>query len=521
LLRLFLFKINDKTQLSILLYVHITFQINITILKKASIIGSGIAGLSAAIDLAANNFEVTVHEKNDKPGGRINHFEMDGFKFDMGPSWYWMPEVFEDFYKKYGYTTSDFYELERLDPSYKVVFSSTKSVDIPADFTQLLDLFESKEKGSAQKLKKFIDEAAYKYKVGMEEFVWKPSHSIFEFLSLKILKSVFQLQLFSSISKEINNVVKDPDLRKILEFPVLFLGATPEDTPALYSLMNYADLKLGTWYPKGGMFNISQAFYKIAIEKGVKFKFNDPVREFEYSGNNIKCVVSDSGKTDTDIVVGAADYHHVDQHILSPEFRNYSASYWDSRKLAPSSLLMFLGVNKKIKNLTHHNLFFDTDFKKHASEIYKNPIWPTDPLFYVCAPSLTDTTVAPPDHENLFVLIPVAPDLDDNDEAIMDDYFNQVIRRIESYTGDTFKKNIVTKKFFGVKDFKSLYNSYKGNAYGLANTLFQTAFLKPSLKNKKLTNLYYSGQLTTPGPGLPPSIISGQVVAKEIIKNYK
>jgi len=489
-------------------------------LKKVSVIGSGIAGLSAAIDLADSNFEVTVHEKNDKPGGRINYFEQGGYRFDMGPSWYWMPEVFDNFYQKHGYKTSDFYDLKRLDPSYKVIFSTDYSVEIPADFNELLDLFESKEPGSAKNLQKFIDEAAYKYKVGMNEFVWKPSHSIFEFASPKILKSAFQLQLFSSISKEINNVVKDPDLRKILEFPVLFLGATPEDTPALYSLMNYADLKLGTWYPMGGMHNISKAFHKIALDKGVKFKFNDSVKGFEYQTNSISAVVSENSIMEADIVVAAADYHHIDRQVLSPQFANYTDSYWDSRKLAPSSLLMFLGVDKKINNLSHHNLFFDTDFKKHAYEIYKEPKWPSDPLFYVCAPSLTDSQVAPPGKENLFILIPIAPDLNDSDTGIYESYFNDVIERIELFTGDRFKDKIELKKFFGVQDFKSVYNSFKGNAYGLANTLFQTAFLKPSLKNKNLTNLYYSGQLTTPGPGLPPSIISGQVVASEIIKTY-
>ena len=489
-------------------------------MKKVSVIGSGIAGLSAAIDLADSNFEVTVHEKNDKPGGRINYFEQGGYRFDMGPSWYWMPEVFDNFYQKHGYKTSDFYDLKRLDPSYKVIFSTDYSVEIPADFNELLDLFESKEPGSAKNLQKFIDEAAYKYKVGMNEFVWKPSHSIFEFASPKILKSAFQLQLFSSISKEINNVVKDPDLRKILEFPVLFLGATPEDTPALYSLMNYADLKLGTWYPMGGMHNISKAFHKIALDKGVKFKFNDSVKGFEYQTNSISAVVSENSIMEADIVVAAADYHHIDRQVLSPQFANYTDSYWDSRKLAPSSLLMFLGVDKKINNLSHHNLFFDTDFKKHAYEIYKEPKWPSDPLFYVCAPSLTDSQVAPPGKENLFILIPIAPDLNDSDTGIYESYFNDVIERIELFTGDRFKDKIELKKFFGVQDFKSVYNSFKGNAYGLANTLFQTAFLKPSLKNKNLTNLYYSGQLTTPGPGLPPSIISGQVVASEIIKTY-
>ena len=490
-------------------------------MKKVSVIGSGLAGMSAAIDLASNHFEVTVHEKNDKPGGRINYFEAKGYKFDMGPSWYWMPEVFDNFYKKHGYKTSDFYNLKRLDPSYKVVYSKDNQVDIPADFSELLKLFESKESGSSKRLQKFIDEAAYKYKVGMEEFVWKPSHSIFEFASFKVLKSAFQLQLFSSISKEISNVVSHPDLRKILEFPVLFLGATPEDTPALYSLMNYADLKLGTWYPDGGMHKISEAFYKIALDKGVRFKFKEAITGFDYSSKNITSVNSLQSKTEADIIVAGADYHHVDQVLLNSQYSNYDNSYWDSRKLAPSSILMFLGVNKKLKKLSHHNLFFDTDFKKHADEIYKDPKWPSDPLFYVCAPSITDSSAAPVGKENLFILIPIAPDLDDSLPGIYDNYFNEVVERIEHLIGEKFSKNIEYKKFFGVKDFKSLYNSYKGNAYGLANTLFQTAFLKPSLKNKNLTNLYYTGQLTTPGPGLPPSIISGQVIAAEINKKFR
>ena len=490
-------------------------------MKKVSVIGSGLAGLSAAIDLASKNFKVTVHEKNDKPGGRINYFQEAGYKFDMGPSWYWMPEVFDNFYKKHGYKTSDFYNLKRLDPSYKVVFSQDNYVDIPADFSELLNLFETKEPGSARKLQKFIDEAAYKYKVGMEEFVWKPSHSIFEFASFKVLKSAFQLQLFSSISKEINNVVSNPDLKKILEFPVLFLGATPEDTPALYSLMNYADLKLGTWYPEGGMHKISEAFYKIAIDKGVEFRFKEAVTGFDYDRKKIISVNALESKTKADIIIAGADYHHVDQVLLSSQYSNYSSSYWDSRKLAPSSILMFIGVDKKLNNLAHHNLFFDTDFKKHAYEIYKDPKWPSDPLFYVCMPSITDQTVAPSGKENLFILIPVAPNLNDSSSDIYNKYFNEVVERIEVFIGEKFSNNIEYKKFFGVKDFKTLYNSFKGNAYGLANTLFQTAFLKPSLKNKNLTNLYYTGQLTTPGPGLPPSIISGQVVAAEINKKFR
>ena len=487
-------------------------------MKKISVIGSGIAGLAAATDLAAKGFDVTIFEKNNKSGGRINSFEVAGYRFDMGPSWYWMPEVFEDFYGKYNHTASDFYDLVRLDPSYRVVFSEDEHIDIPADFGSLVEIFEELEPGSGDRLHKFMNEAEFKYKVGMSDFVWKPAHSILEFANPTIIKNAFKLQLFNSIAKEIRTVVSHPRLRKILEFPVLFLGATPQNTPALYSLMNYADLKLGTWYPMGGMHKIAEAFTKIALEQGVSFNFNTPITSFSYSNDRITHVISKDLKFETDMTVAAADYHHVDQNILSSKYANYTSTYWDKRKLAPSSILMFLGINKKIKNLKHHNLFFDTDFERHAAEIYTEPIWPSDPLFYVCAPSVTDPSVAPVGKENLFVLIPIAPDLDDRDTSIYNRYYNVIIERIEKYTGVDIKDHIDFKKFFGVSDFKTTYNSFKGNAYGLANTLFQTAFLKPALKNKKLSNLYYAGQMTTPGPGLPPSIISGQVAATEIAK---
>lgn len=487
-------------------------------MKKVSVIGSGIAGMSAAAVMASKGYDVTVFEKNDKPGGRINYFDASGYRFEMGPSWYWMPEVFENFYKAFGKSASDFYELKRLDPSYKVIFSKDESISIPADFDSLLALFESIEKGSGAKLKKFISHAEIKYKVGMNEFVWKPGRSIFEFTRMKVLLNAFKLQLFQSIASEIKKVVKDDRLRQILEFPVLFLGATPQDTPALYSLMNYADLKLGTWYPQGGMYKIAEAFHSIAVSQGVNFQFNAAVESFEYSDKSIKAINYGGAVSSCDAVIANADYHHVDRHLLDAKYSNYSETYWDSRKMAPSSLLIYLGVNKKIKNLLHHNLFFDADFDNHAYEIYKKPKWPTDPLFYVCAPSKTDDTVAPEGKENLFILMPLAPDLDDRDDKVLEDYLDQIINRVENYTGENIRDHIEYKRFFSVRDFKSLYNSYKGNAYGLANTLRQTAILKPGIKNKNLKNLYYTGQLTVPGPGLPPSIISGQLVAQQLMQ---
>ena len=485
-------------------------------MKKVIVIGSGIAGLAAATKLAHSNYDVTIIEKNDKPGGRINVFEAQGYTFDMGPSWYWMPEVFEKFYNDFGFTTEDFYNLKRLDPSYRVFFNDDQKVDLPADYSQLKALFESFEKGSGERLDKFLKDAAYKYEVGMNQFVWKPSYSILEFINWTVIKNVFKLQLFSSISKEIKKVVKHKFLKQILEFPVLFLGAAPKDTPALYSLMNYADIKLGTWYPDGGMYKISEAFAKVAKSQGVNFVFNEEVKSFNYNNDEISEVITSQNTYACDLVVAAADYHHIDQKVLSKEYANYDNEYWESRKMAPSSMLVFLGVNKKIENLEHHNLFFDADFEKHSDQIYDDPKWPDDPLFYVCCPSKTDNSVAPNSCENLFILMPLAPDLKDGN-GIEEKYLEIILDRIEKQTGVAFRNNIEYQKIFSVSDFKSFYNSFKGNAYGLANTLFQTAFLKPSIKNKKLVNLYFAGQLTTPGPGLPPSVISGQVVANEII----
>lgn len=488
-------------------------------MKKAVVIGAGIGGLSAASVLAQAGWEVTVIEKNNKPGGRINYFQAEGFTFDMGPSWYWMPEAFENFYKKFGHTASDFYQLKRLDPSYKVFFKES-IVNLPASYKGVQELFERIEQGSAKKLDEFLEEAAYKYEVGMSEFVWKPGQSVSEFIEFKVFTSIFRLQMFSSISKAVSKVVKHDVLRQILEFPILFLGATAQDTPALYSLMNFADIKLGTWYPMGGMYEIAKAFYAIAKEQNVSFKFNEPVVSFDYQNNKITAVQTDKAKYDTDVVIANADYHHIDQHVLAPEKAHYNSKYWESRKMAPSSLLVFLGVDRKLPNLEHHNLFFDADFDHHAHQIYKEPDWPEDPLFYVCCPSLTDLSVAPAGKENLFLLMPVAPNLKEKDHN-NEKYLAIMLDRLEKQIGVTFRDHIVFKKFFSVSDFKETYNAFKGNAYGLANTLFQTALLKPSLKSKKISNLLYAGQLTTPGPGLPPSIISGQVAAAEVLNSFR
>ena len=489
-------------------------------MKKAIVIGSGFAGLSAAASLAQEGWKVTLLEKNSQAGGRARQFQEDGFTFDMGPSWYWMPDVFERYFVKFGKQVSDYYDLIRLDPSYQVIYGMDDAIDIPANMDEMNALFESIEPGSSKHLKKFLDEAEYKYEVGINSLVYKPSRSLLEFTDPRLLYGLFRMEVFSSIASAIRKHFKHPKLIQLLEFPVLFLGAMPEKTPALYSLMNYADISLGTWYPKGGMHKIVEGMVSVAEEQGVTIQLNSNVEQIAVENGKAKGVIVNGELLEADVVIGGADYHHIDTKLLDQQYRNYSDEYWDKRVMAPSSLLFYIGVDKEIPKLLHHNLFFDEPFHPHAKEIYEEPQWPKKPLFYVSAPSKTDPTVAPKGKENLFLLVPVAPELDDPEE-IREKYYNIIMDRLEKYTGTSIREHVIYKRSFAHSDFKSEYNAFKGNAYGLANTLMQTAILKPSLKNKKVSNLYYTGQLTVPGPGVPPSIISGQVVAKEVVKDQK
>ena len=488
--------------------------------KEVVVIGGGFAGLSAACFLAKAGMQVTMLEKNEAIGGRCRSFSEQGFIFDMGPSWYWMPDVFERFYQSFGYTTSDFYTLDRLDPSYQVIYDDGDIFEVPASYKDLVALFEQYEPGSGDHLDKFLADGAYKYEVGMNEFVHKPSLSIFEFMEWKIVTNFLKMDLFKSISKEIRSKFKNPKLIQLLEFPVLFLGAKPQKTPALYSLMNYADIKLGTWYPQGGMVKIPEAMHMIATDLGVNIKLDEPVEELLIQEGQVTSVITSKGKYRLDAVISSADYHHTEQALLPKAYRSYSDAYWDKREMAPSSLLFYVGVDKKIEGLKHHNLFFDTDFERHAGQIYDTYEWPDQPLFYVCCPSKTDPTVAPEGKENLFFLVPLSAGIED-DMSKREALFDILVARLNQRIGLDITKHIVFKRSFCVEDFKSAYNSFKGNAYGLANTLLQTAFLKPKMQSKKVGNLIYAGQLTTPGPGVPPSLISGEVAAKYLINKYK
>ena len=489
-------------------------------MKTVTIIGGGLSGLAASCYLSKNNYDVIIVDKNDSMGGRLSSFEVDGFTFDMGPSWYWMPDIFEDFFTDFDRNISDYYELERLNPSYKFFFDD-EMVDISKNIDDLYELFEDYEPGASLQLENFINEANKKYKISIKNFIELANISVKEYFTLFAIKYFRSLTLTKPLRKHIRHYFKHKKLRNMLEFPSMFLGGSPENTPALYSLMNYADIVNGTWYPKGGMIEITKGFSKLSKELGVKHILNENIDNLKVDNNCIDYANSSTTKYKSDFYICCAEYPHVQTKLLSEKYRSYSSKYWDKKNVAPSSLIFYLGFSKKIPNLEHHNLFFDEDFDTHLDEIFNKKIWPENPLFYVCCPSKTDESVVPDQKsENLFILVPIGPGSQDND-SIREKYFTQIIERIENKVGLSIKDNIIVKKSFCVKDFKSRYNAYKGNAYGLANTLLQTAIFKPKIKDKKIKNLYYSGHFTVPGPGLPPAIISGRIAANQIIKETK
>ncbi|MDO3627989.1 NAD(P)/FAD-dependent oxidoreductase [Mucilaginibacter sp. BT774] len=485
--------------------------------KKVIVIGAGFSGLAASALMAKKGYDVTLLEKNDQPGGRARIWEKDGFRFDMGPSWYWMPDVFENYFALFDKKPAEFYELNRLDPGYRIYFDKDDLIDIPANMRELETVFENIEPASAKKLRSFLAQAETKYKTGMGEYAFKPSHSVVEYLNFDLVRKSINLQLLTNMHTHVRTFFKHPKLIQLLEFPALFLGATPQNTPALYSMMNYADLVLGTWYPMGGMHEIVKAMVSIAEKQGVQIELNTEVTKINIENGQVQSVGTSKGDYPADLVIAGADYEHVDQHLIDGPYRNYTKKYWNGRILSPSCLIWYIGVNKKLKNIQHHNLFFDEDFEQHAKDIYGDPKWPEKPLFYVCCSSKTDQTVAPENCENLFFLMPIAPGIKDND-AIRRQYLDLILSRFEKITGEKISENIIVKRSYALNDFQADYHSFKGNAYGLANTLKQTAFLKPAMRSKKIKNLLYTGQLTVPGPGVPPAIISGQVVAKEAIK---
>ncbi|MBU3012608.1 phytoene desaturase [Polaribacter vadi] len=486
--------------------------------KSVHIIGSGFSALAASCYLAKQGYKVQVLEKNETLGGRARQYKKDGFTFDLGPSWYWMPDVFERFFADFGKKTSDYYTLDKLSPGYEVYFGKNDSITISDRLEEIYDLFEKEEKGSSKHLKSFLDSAKANYDTAIKDLVYKPGVSPLELVNTTTIARV--TQFFSTIRKQVRKNIKNKKLIQILEFPVLFLGAKPSNTPAFYNFMNYADFGLGTWHPRGGMYKVIEGMVTLARSLGVHFEVNANVEKILVDDQKkVKGLLVNGKQIDTNLVLSGADYHHTET-LLDSNFKQYSESYWSKKTFAPSSLLFYVGFDKKIERASHHTLFFDSDFDAHAEEIYDNPKWPTNPLFYANFTSMTDTTSAPEGKEAGFFLIPLAPGIEDTEE-LREKYFHKILDRFEQLTNQEIKKYVLFSRSFCVKDFEKEYNSYKGNAYGMANTLLQTAFLRPKIKSSKVKNLYFTGQLTVPGPGVPPALISGKIATDLIIKNQK
>ena len=485
--------------------------------KRIAVIGSGFSGLSAAAYAAKSGHEVHVFEKHDQPGGRARQFKTEeGYLFDMGPSWYWMPDIIEGFFSDFDCKAADYFKLVSLDPQFEMIFSKEK-ISVPKKNEDIRELFEKTEPGAGKKYDQFMQSAQFKYEVGMKDFVTKPCYSWLEFASLKIAGSALKLDLLSNFRKYVSGYFSDPKLRSLMEFPVIFLGASPKNIPALYSLMNYGGYVLGTKYPMGGFYRLVMAMKDVAQKQGATFHFNHEVQKLNTENGKVVSLTVDGKDYEFDAVIASSDYHHTET-LIPKSLRNYNDTYWKTKTFAPSCLIYYLGIKAKIPHLKHHTLFFENELDHHIDCIYINKKWPAKPLFYACCPSKTDPDVAPEGCENLFLLLPLAPGIHD-EEAVREKYLKDMLERIEKHTGETdLVSRIEYKRSYCVSDFISDYNAYQGNAYGLSNTLSQTAVLKPKIRNKKIGNLFYTGQLTVPGPGVPPSVISGKIVAEEVNK---
>jgi len=476
------------------------------------IVGAGFSGLASAALLARKGFRVLVLEKNSAPGGRALVYERDGFRFDMGPSWYLMPGIFERFFAIFDKKTADFYELRRLDPSYRVFFGPDDWVDISSDFDKNLDLFERLEAGAAEKLREYVRIASHQYDAAVGEFLYKDYRSVLDFFTRRTLVEGRKLHVFESIDRYARRFFRSERLRRILEYSMVFLGGSPSNTPAMYSLLSHVDFNLGVWYPVGGMGSVVSALRELAESFGAVVLFEQEVKGLNVRGGQVVSVATDSGDFPADAVLVSADYPHSELDLLEPGYRSYGAGYWRKRVLAPSALLIYLGLSKPIPNLIHHSLSFQHDWIEHFNSIFDAPAWPEKPSYYMCCPSKSDRGVAPPGCENVVVLVPIAPGLQDDDDT-REWFADRIIGYLEELVGEPIRDKVVSRTLFSQRDFASVFNAYKGTALGLSHTLLQTAVFRPSHRSKRASNLYYTGQYTHPGIGLPMARISAEIVS--------
>jgi phytoene desaturase len=492
--------------------------------KKVIIIGAGIGGLSAACYLAKDGYDVTILEKNTSIGGRARKLEVDGYTFDMGPSWYLMPEVFDKFFADFGKQTSDYFALTKLDPMYRIYFGPREFLDISSNLEKNKELFESIEPGSSQKLSEYLKIAKLQYEIGVSQFVYRNYDSIFDFFQKDIMTQGMSMHIFESLENYVKRYFKSPKLQKIMQYTTVFLGGSPKNTPAMYSLMSHCDFNIGVFFPKGGIIRVVEGIAKLARELGVKIITDADVTQIELTTRKrllrrskgiLKSVKANNGEYESDIVVANADYHFVDRTLLPKEFAQYSNRKWNSLTVAPSGFILYIGLTKKLPQLQHHTLFFDADWDDHFSAIFDKPRVPKEPSYYVSCVSASDHTVAPKNHEVLFFLVPMAAKFYLSEEQ-KKEFTEKLISHFESQIGESIKSNIAHMSTYDSTDFRKDYNAFGGTALGLAHTFMQTAVFRPRNKSTKVERLYYVGQNTVPGVGMPMVLISGKLVAQRV-----
>ena len=485
--------------------------------RKVIVLGAGFAGLSAGAYLSRQGFDVEILEKNAIPGGRARRLEAEGFTFDMGPGWYWMPEVFERFFAHFDSHPSNYFDLIRLNPSFRIYSSKNEPIDVPGDAFGLMDLFESIEKGSAKRLKNYLNITQKQYRLAMNGLIYQPGRSVLPYLNPKTFFSLISTKSITSLNNLVKTHFKDARLQNILEFPMMFLGATQSKTPGIFGLASYSNIEYGTWFPKGGMYKVIEAMEKVCFDFGTDITYNVNVDQLEVLLGKVNSAHFLHRNFYGEFFVSSADYFHTDVKLLSDTYQNYTVKNWNKKKLAPSALIFYLGISKKLPELIHHNLFLDNDFLAPEGDISKQLKWPENPAFFVSVPSKSDTSLAPDGCECMIITVPVPCDLIDTGK-IREHYFSNVIEKIEKHIGYAFLADIIYQKSYAHTDFINDYNAFKGNAFGLTNRLSQTGPFRPKIYNKKLPNLFYAGQNTVPGPGMPAAIISGEIAAREIYK---
>jgi phytoene desaturase len=486
--------------------------------RSVVVVGSGFGGLSTACYLADAGADVTVLEKNEQLGGRASRLRVDGFRFDMGPSWYLMPDVFQDFFADFDRDPQQYYGLERLDPHYRIFFKDGDRVDLVPDLAANRDLFESYEPGAGAALDDYLEQAAYTYDVGMEHFVYEDRTRLRDYVDLDVLRYAHGLSLLGTMQDHVEDYFDHPKLQQIVQYSLVFLGGAPTNTPALYNLMSHVDFNLGVFYPEGGMGGVVDGVVAMAEELGVDFRTDHPVSEIRGREGGFAVRTEDGREFFPDEVVSDADYAHTEQELLVPADRQYDADYWESRTYAPSAFLLYLGVEGDVDPLAHHTLVLPTDWDDHFQAIFDDPAWPADPAYYLCVPSRTDETVAPEGHSNLFVLAPIAPGLDDGPER-RQAFRDRLLADVADNTGVDVRDRIVVEERFTVSEFADRYNSTRGTALGLAHTLRQTSLFRPPHASTAVDGLYFTGSYTTPGIGVPMCLISGRLTAEEMARS--